>query len=101
MVDVSRQLLALAARSYGAQTLDGTWKNADNPEYLASLGKAILGESSEIVMEVGVTNPFRRLVVVADTSKVIPGGALVFFQSYAQLDRCVKRWRECGLFAEM
>jgi len=58
--------------------LDATFKNAERLDYLSALAESICTITRET-----------------------PGGVLVFFPSYAMLDRCLNRWRITDAWREL
>ncbi|KFB40137.1 AGAP000634-PA-like protein [Anopheles sinensis] len=59
-------------------TLNSSYANRNNPEYIASLGRSVLS-----------------------FCPVIPGGLLIFFPSYPMLNRCVEEWQTSGMWAQI
>lgn len=57
------------------ELLNCNYQNRENPQYLKSLGAAIM-----------------NLV------RVIPDGILIFFPSYPIMFRCQQCWQECGIW---
>ncbi|XP_058128146.1 regulator of telomere elongation helicase 1 homolog [Anopheles ziemanni] len=59
-------------------TLNSSYTNRNNPEYIASLGRTVLS-----------------------FCPVIPGGLLIFFPSYPMLNKCVEEWQTSGMWAQI
>ncbi len=71
---MTKQVFAGAIGTCCDTSLDCTYKNQGNPDYSSALGKAVFG-----------------------SSKITPGGVLVFFPSYRLMDAMVQVWTESGL----
>ncbi|CAJ0950799.1 unnamed protein product, partial [Mesorhabditis belari] len=56
----------------------GTFENRNNPDYVNSIGRAVL-----------------------DTVKAVPQGVLVFFPSFVYMEACRKIWEKSGWLAEI
>uniref|UniRef100_A0A182JAL0 Regulator of telomere elongation helicase 1 homolog n=1 Tax=Anopheles atroparvus TaxID=41427 RepID=A0A182JAL0_ANOAO len=59
-------------------TLNSSYTNRNNPEYISSLGRTVLS-----------------------VCPVIPGGLLIFFPSYPMLNHCVEEWQASGMWAQI
>lgn len=59
-------------------SLNSNYKNRDNPNYVYSLGRAI-----------------------ANLTRIIPHGILIFFPSYPVMLKCKTAWEEKGVWADI
>lgn len=73
--DINKQLVALGVQRMNNELLDCTFKNAERLDFQSAIGDAV------------------HLVATST-----PGGVLVFFPSYAMLERCSNRWKQTGLW---
>lgn len=76
--DISKQLFCGSFVRSGHEMLDATYKNASRPEFCSALGDAVLR-----------------------VARLTPGGLLIFFPSYALLDRSMQRWKETKYWEQL
>eukprot|EP00752_Nemacystus_decipiens_P006081 g5489.t1 len=74
VINVRKQCLVTSVGFYGGVSLDSRYSNQHDLKFQDALGNAILQHA-----------------------RVVPGGMLVFFPSYALLDKLHERWKVTGL----
>ncbi|XP_055628054.1 regulator of telomere elongation helicase 1 homolog [Toxorhynchites rutilus septentrionalis] len=78
IIDGSQVCVKIVGQGPDKESLNSSYMNRDNQNYIQSLGRTVLA-----------------------FAPVIPGGLLVFFPSYPLLHKCQESWQESGLWAQI
>ncbi|XP_052867380.1 regulator of telomere elongation helicase 1 homolog [Anopheles cruzii] len=78
IIDRNQVLVKVVSQGPDKVTLNSSYNNRNNPEYVLSLGRTVLA-----------------------CCPVIPNGLLVFFPSYTLLNKCAEEWQKSGIWAQI